>query len=167
MAELARAVDSRPDQAAYHAWLGWALWQARGESRRAEARDRLEHALALDPDSTEAHALMGSFLCAAGDRAAARPHLERTLALRPEQQEPIEQLVGIYLDSGEPDQAEKLYRRLIAALGDREPALRARSGSSSAGCTRASSATPTPPPAPSRAPPRSPRLSTRPATGGA
>ena len=68
---------------------------------------------------------MGSFLCAAGEPAAARPHLERTLALRPEQREPIDQLVGIYLDTGEPDQAEKLYRRMIAALGDREPALRA------------------------------------------
>jgi Tfp pilus assembly protein PilF len=125
VAQLEKAVDCRPDQAAYHGWLGWALWRARGEAAKGEARDRLDHALALDPDSTEAHALMGSFLCAAGERAAARAHLERTLALRPEQREPIAQLVGLYLDSGEPDQAEKLYRRLIGALGDREPSLRA------------------------------------------
>ena len=132
MAQLEKAVDFRPDQAAYHAWLGWALWRARGEAAKGEARDRLDHALALDPDSTEAHALMGSFLCAAGERAAARTHLERTLALRPEQREPIEQLVGIYLDSGEPDQAEKLYRRAdrrprrSRALPAREPVGAAR-----------------------------------------
>ena len=125
VAELRKAVESRPDQAAYHAWLGWALWRARGEAARAEARDRLDHALVLDPDSTEAHALLGAFLGAAGEPTAARGHLERTLALRPEQREAIEQLVGLYLEAGEPDQAEKLYRRVIAALADREPDLRA------------------------------------------
>jgi tetratricopeptide (TPR) repeat protein len=123
---LQQAVDSRPDQAAYHAWLGWALWRARGTASRDEARDRLEHALALDPDSTEAHALMGSFLSAIEEPEGARPHLERTLMLRPDQPEAADQLVVIYLRAGEPDLAEKLYRRLIGALADREPALRAR-----------------------------------------
>jgi tetratricopeptide (TPR) repeat protein len=124
--ELENAVTARPDQAAYHAWLGWAIWQARGEPARTEARDRLDHALALDPDSVEAHALMGTFLGAVGDPTAARPHLERTLALRPDQGEVVDQLLRIYLDGGEADQAEKLLGRVIASLGDREPALRAR-----------------------------------------
>jgi tetratricopeptide (TPR) repeat protein len=123
---LQQAVDSRPDQAAYHAWLGWTLWRARGAAARDEARDRLEHALALDPDSTEAHTLMGSFLSAIEEPEGARPHLERTLMLRPDQPEAADQLVVIYLRAGEPDLAEKLYRRLIGALGDREPGMRAR-----------------------------------------
>ena len=68
---------------------------------------------------------MGSFLRAVGEAGRARPHLERTLALRPEQPEVIDQLAGLYVEAGEPDQAEKLYRRVIAALGEREPGLRA------------------------------------------
>ena len=36
--ELTRAVHARPDQAAYHAWLGWALWRARGEDGRCGGR---------------------------------------------------------------------------------------------------------------------------------
>jgi tetratricopeptide (TPR) repeat protein len=123
---LQQAVDSRPDQAAYHAWLAWAIWQARGQEAINDVRDRLGHALVLDPDSVEGHALQGAFLCAVGDTANGRTHLERTLALRPEQSEVIDRLVGIYLDHGEPEQAEKLYQKLIAALGDRYPVLRAR-----------------------------------------
>ena len=36
VAQLQLAVDSRPDQAAYHAWLGWALWRARGAGGAAK-----------------------------------------------------------------------------------------------------------------------------------
>ncbi len=122
---LQLAVDSRPDQAAYQAWLGWALWQAQGDGAADQVRERLGHALALDPDSMEAHALLGTFLCAIRAGAEARPHLERALTLRPEQPEVIDKLAGLYIDAGEADQAEKLYRRVIAALGDREPAVRA------------------------------------------
>ncbi len=123
---LQQAVDSRPDQAAYHAWLAWAIWQARGRPGSGEVRDRLAHALVLDPDSVEGHALLGAFLCEVGDAAGARVHLERTLALRPEQGESIDRLVGIYLDGDEPELAEKLYQKLIAALAERYPVLRAR-----------------------------------------
>ena len=126
VAKLKKAVDSRPDQAAYHAWLGWSLWKARGAAASGEARDWLSHAVTLDPDSTEAHALLGALLLGTGDPGSARAHLERTLALRPDQPEAIEQLAGIHLASGEADQAEKLYRRIIAVLGEREPDLRAR-----------------------------------------
>ena len=133
---LQQAVDSRPDQAAYHAWLAWAIWQTRGQEAAHDVRERLAHALLLDPDSVEGHALQGAFLCAVGESAAARTHLERTLALRPEQSEVIDRLVGVYLDAGEPVQAEKLYQKLIAALGDRYPVLRKRLWSGWAGCTR-------------------------------
>ena len=44
------AVRARPDQALYHAYLGWAQFVAFGPQWAEPARDALNHALALDPD---------------------------------------------------------------------------------------------------------------------
>jgi tetratricopeptide (TPR) repeat protein len=118
------AVDKRPDQAAYHAFLGWALFHVHGQQAMPEALDRLEHAVAVDPDSAEAHALLAGLLTALGDPRRARQHLERTLVLRPEQPDSIELLARLYVENGDPELAEKLYRRVLAALGERELPLR-------------------------------------------
>jgi tetratricopeptide (TPR) repeat protein len=119
-----RAVDRRPDQAAYHAWLGWTLFHVQGRGALPEALDRLEHAVAVDPDSVDGHALLGAVLIALRDPIRARQHLERTLALRPEQPDSIDRLARLYVELGEPEQAERLYRRIISALGERELPLR-------------------------------------------
>jgi tetratricopeptide (TPR) repeat protein len=121
---LRQAVQLRPDQAAYHAWLGATLYEVEGEAALPEAQDRLEHAVAVDPDSAEAHGLLGKLLVALREPARARGHLERALALRPEQAELIEQLALLYIDAEEPAQAERLYRRVLAALGERDLGLR-------------------------------------------
>jgi tetratricopeptide (TPR) repeat protein len=124
LAPLRQAVQLRPDQAAYHAWLGATLYEVEGEAALPEAQDRLEHAVAVDPDSAEAHGLLGKLLVAVREPARARGHLERALALRPEQAELIEQLALLYIDADEPAQAERLYRRVLAALGERDLGLR-------------------------------------------
>jgi predicted Zn-dependent protease len=112
VAPLRRAVDRRPDQAAYHAWLGWTLFRAEQRQAMPEALDRLEHAIAVDPDSVEGHALLGQLLVILGDAGRARVHLERTIALRPEQQEAVDLLARLYVEAGEPEQAQRLYRRV-------------------------------------------------------
>jgi tetratricopeptide (TPR) repeat protein len=121
---LRRAVELRPDQAAYHAWLGATLFEVEGEAALPEPLDRLEHAVAVDPDSAEGHGLLARLLMALREPARARTHLERALALKPEQPELIEQLALLYIDADEPAQAERLYRRVLAALGERELGLR-------------------------------------------
>jgi Flp pilus assembly protein TadD len=112
VAPLRRAVDRRPDQAAYHAWLGWTLFRAEQRQAMPEALDRLEHAIAVDPDSVDGHSLLGQLLVTLGDPGRARVHLERTVALRPEQQDAVDLLARLYVESGEPEQAQRLYRRV-------------------------------------------------------
>jgi tetratricopeptide (TPR) repeat protein len=123
---LRRAVDLRPDQAAYHAWLGSVLFHLRGAAALPEALDRLEHAVAVDPDSADAHVLLADVLLALGQGPRARGHLERTLALRPEQPAAAETLLGLLREAGDFPESERLCRRLIVALGERAPALRRR-----------------------------------------
>jgi tetratricopeptide (TPR) repeat protein len=124
---LRHAVALRPDQAAYHAWLGWTLFEIEGEAALPEALDRQEHAVAIDPDSVEGHALLALTLVALGDGPRARSHFERSLALRPEQPEVIDRLVSLHRAAGQIGEVERLYRRVLAALGDhRAPTLRMR-----------------------------------------
>lgn len=123
---LRNAVDLRPDQAAYHAWLGWTLFEIEGKSSLPESIDRLEHAVAIDPDSVEGHALLALTLVVLGDGPRARTHFERSLALRPDQPEIIDRLVGLHRAAGQLPEVERLYRRVLAALGERALPLRLR-----------------------------------------
>ena len=50
------------------------------------AREPLEKALALDPNSADAHANLGMVYLAAGERDRARAHLETALRLDPRSQ---------------------------------------------------------------------------------
>jgi Flp pilus assembly protein TadD len=77
IASFERAVAGRPDQAAYHAYLGWAQFQARGLPAARGARDHLSHALALDPDLAKAHEFLGRIAVKENDTGTGRRHLER------------------------------------------------------------------------------------------
>lgn len=120
------AVAARPDQAVYHAYLGWALFVVHGRPFAADAMDRLNHALALDPDLAKAHELLGRLAVSQGNDEAARRHLERALELDPVQPEAVELVVEIHARLDDARGAERFYRRLIAVLGDRAAPLRAR-----------------------------------------
>jgi tetratricopeptide (TPR) repeat protein len=122
------AVDGRPDQAAYHAYLGWALHRLGGAEERKLGLERLRHAVDLDPAHAEAHGLLGRAALAEGDEATARQHLERAVGLEPDQSEVVEALLGLLAKAPDSDaaKAEKLVRRAIAALGERAPRLRRR-----------------------------------------
>ncbi len=122
------AVSARPDQALYHAYLGWADFVAHGSARAAEARDRLHHALALDPDIAEAQAMLGRMAATEDDARTARRHLEQSLAIDPEQPDIVDLLIEAYARLPEPDPrgAERFLRKLVSSLGERAESLRKR-----------------------------------------
>lgn len=122
------AVTARPDQALYHAYLGWTDFVARGPDKASDARDRLHHALALDPDLAEAHAMLGRLAATEDDAATARHHLERSLAIDPVQPDTIDLLLEAYARLSDPDPrgAERFLRKLVSSLGERAEPLRKR-----------------------------------------
>lgn len=122
------AVDGRPDQAAYHAYLGWALHRLDGAEERRLGLESLRRAVDLDPAHAEAHGFLGRAALAAGDEAIARQHLERAVGLEPDQPDVVEALLGLFAKGtdGDAPNVEKLCRRAISALGERAPRLRRR-----------------------------------------
>jgi CheY-like chemotaxis protein len=122
------AVTARPDQALYHAYLGWAGFVTHGPAKASEARDRLHHALALDPDLAEAHALLGRLAATEDDARTARRHLEQSLTIDPEQADAVTLLLEAYERLPEPDPrgAERFLRKLVSALGEHAETLRQR-----------------------------------------
>jgi CheY-like chemotaxis protein/cytochrome c-type biogenesis protein CcmH/NrfG len=128
LAKFETAVAARPDQGLYHAYLGWADFVAHGPNHTAEARDRLHHALTLDPDIAEAHAMLGRIAATEDDARTARNHLEESLSIEPEQPDIVALLIEAYARLPEPDPrgAERFLRRLAAALGERAEPLRKR-----------------------------------------
>jgi CheY-like chemotaxis protein len=128
LAKFEAAVSARPDQALYHAYLGWADFVAHGSEKASDARDRLRHALALDPDLAEAHAMLGRVAATENDARAVRRNLERSLTLDPEQPDIINLLLEAYARLPEPDPrgAERFLRQLVSALGERAQSLRQR-----------------------------------------
>ena len=123
------AVRTRPDQALYHAYLGWARLAAFGPEWADPARDALAHALALDPDLAEAHSMLGQLAATQNDAATARKHLERSLELQPIQPDAVELLLQAYQRLNDPKGAEGFLRKLVAALGERaQPSRDERKG---------------------------------------
>jgi cytochrome c-type biogenesis protein CcmH/NrfG len=120
------AVRARPDQALYHAYLGWAQFVAFGPEWAGTTRDTLLQALALDPDLAEAHTMLGHLAATENDAATARKHLERSLELQPLQPDAVELLLQAYQRLNDPKGAEGFMRKLVAALGDRAQPLRRR-----------------------------------------
>lgn len=121
------AVEARPDQAAYHAYLGWARILAGGKAGAdREGRKALQTALELDPDLAQAHEFLGRAAATAGQHAAAIQHLERALRIDPARPAAFDLLVQLRTEEGETAEIERLYRRILHRLGDREPALRTR-----------------------------------------
>lgn len=126
VARFEQAVSERTDQAVYHAFLGWALYQARGAETLTQARRDLEHAIALDPELVEARVFLGRVARDAGDLATARASLEKALELDPTRADALDVLVAIYNEAGEHQASERLYRHVIRALGERALGLRRR-----------------------------------------
>jgi tetratricopeptide (TPR) repeat protein len=112
-------IKRSPEEADYHAALGWAEWMAGGGSAEAAdaARPHLNQALAIDPDHPAAHDYKGRIDAALGsDDAEAVFHLERAIDLDPMRGEAVAALAGLLIDRGELRRHEKVLRRLLFRL---------------------------------------------------
>lgn len=129
IAKFAAAAAAAPDEADYHAALGWAHWLAGGADPRAAdlARPHLNQALAVNPDHATAHDYSGRIDAALGtDDALAVFHLERALDIDPGRIEALGELERIFLRRGDARPLERLYRRLLYRAAGRTPAIEAR-----------------------------------------
>jgi len=79
------------------------------EGNLAAARSRLEAALALEPDSAEANALLGKILVKQGKAAEAVKPLEAAVAKDPEDGEKRYQLARVYLQLGRREEAAREF----------------------------------------------------------
>ncbi len=94
----------------------------RGDS--ASARDRYAHALAIQPDSTDANLGMGRALVAMQQPAKAQPYLERAVHLDPSNFTAHFRLAAVYRIEGRVEDAQReieqfqRYKDLKAKLAD-------------------------------------------------
>ena len=79
---LAPAVELWPEEAAYQAELGWALYK-QGKSDPAAAREHLSKAVKLDPKHSVGHYRLGVVLRSAGEKDAAERAFTRAKQLDP------------------------------------------------------------------------------------
>jgi tetratricopeptide (TPR) repeat protein len=116
---IGRAIARRGDAPDYHCSLGEALRLA---GRIREAGERVEMALRLAPDRPRSRRQLGLIRAAQGHAAAALPLLEEAHAGRPNDLDVLCSLADLRLGAGDPEQAERLYRRCLE-LGDRRSSV--------------------------------------------
>ena len=122
--KLETAVACSPDEADYHAALGWAHY-LKGE-RSAEAADRarphLNNGLAINPDHALSHEYKGRISAEQGtDEEEAVFHLERALDTDPTRADALAALEEIWRRRGASRALEKQYRRLIYRTARTDP----------------------------------------------
>lgn len=122
---LARA----PNEAEYHAALGWAEWHAAGhtEAAAAVARGLLDTALSINPDHSGAHDYKGRIEAALRvDETSALFHLERALDLDPMLPEAAATIEGLLVARGELRRLERVLKRLLFRLRGKGGVVEAR-----------------------------------------
>lgn len=106
------------------------------EQNYVEARLDLKNALKVDPESAEAHALLGRSELALGHIRQGVSHLNRAVELDPNQLQARVSLAGIMLQAGQTDKAEEHVQAVLAEEPDNIQArivlagLQAKSGQS-------------------------------------
>lgn len=86
---LRQAVDMNGGEAEFVAFLGYAVYGARGPSGRAEAEEVLQRALAMQPKLDVAHEFLGKIARMEGDWEAAQRHLQNALEINPRNYEAV------------------------------------------------------------------------------
>ncbi len=123
---LRTAVAAAPDEADYHAALGWAFYLKGGRSPEAAdaARPHLNQGLAINPDHAPSHEYKGVISAALGsDEAEAIFHLERALDADPSRSRALETLETLRSKRGELRALERQYRRMVYRSAGNDPAL--------------------------------------------
>ncbi len=120
---LLKGVIARsPNEADYHAALGWSEWMvAEGTVAAAEvARKHLNTALEINPDHPAAHDYKGRIDGTLhDDDAEALFHLERAIDLDPSRIEALVAIEGLLLARGELRRYERVIKRLLFRLRGR------------------------------------------------
>lgn len=116
---LKTVISQSPNEADYHAALGWATWNAGNAQANAadEARNYLNHALSINPDHPAAHDYKGRIDASLRvDDANAVFHLERALDLDPQRTEALATLENLLVARGELRRFERIMKRLLFRL---------------------------------------------------
>lgn len=107
---LQRAVDLAPDFLRFRARLAGALTDA---GRPAEAVRHYDHVLAENPTFEVAYNDRGWARVLLGDYDGAEADFERAVALDPDAEQALANLASLYYNTGRPDAARPLLRRLL------------------------------------------------------
>jgi CheY-like chemotaxis protein len=124
--KLTFAVAAAPNEASYHAMLGWVRFLAGRRSALAAdaARPHINRALAIDPESLLAHEYKGIITAEVGGAdEEAILHLEHALHGDPSRLEALAALERLRTSRGELRPLERVYRKLIYRAAERDSAL--------------------------------------------
>ncbi len=118
---LKTVIARSPNEADYHAALGWALWNAGAGAASVEAGDaargHLNQALTIDPDHAASHDYKGRIDAALGiDDAGALFHLERAIDLDPTRTDAIATIEQLLVARGELRRLERVIKRVLFRL---------------------------------------------------
>jgi tetratricopeptide (TPR) repeat protein len=119
---LLKTVISRsPNEADYHAALGWALWNAASPQARFEAGDAargyLNQALTINPDHAASHDYKGRIDATLRiDDPGALFHLERAIDLEPSRTDAIAEIEHLLVARGELRRLERVIKRVLFRL---------------------------------------------------
>jgi tetratricopeptide (TPR) repeat protein len=117
---LKTVIARAPNEADYHAAIGWAEWRAAGEvtSETVEsARAHLDLALSIDPDHAAAHDYKGRIDAVLRvDETSALFHLERSLDLAPTRTDALAAVESLLVSRGELRRLERVLKRLLFRL---------------------------------------------------
>jgi len=116
---IRKVISRSPNEADYHAALGWAEWMASGEQPGAAdaARAHLGTALTINPDHAPAHDYKGRIEAALHrDDTEALFHLERAIDLDPLRLDAVAALETLLIARGELRRLERILKRLLFRL---------------------------------------------------
>ncbi len=137
---LTRALDLEPKFARAHAALAdvWAqrLFRQRdaigtdaqpNPAESSRIREKIAQALALDPDSAEAHASLGMVLCRDGQNGGAESSLRRAVALNPSYASAQQWLGQVLVNQAQMDEALR-HKKIATELAPLSPIMWAAYG---------------------------------------
>ncbi len=125
VAQLMLAIEISPEEPAYHATLGWALFVSGGQDAHAAdaARPHLNHALSIAPDSGLVHEYKGLVHAKLGDDSeAALQHLSKALDADPRRGHALAAIEALHISRNEHRALDRLYRRLLFRIGQQSTA---------------------------------------------